>query len=123
LYPKWSLIDTSKSWITMLSSRLQMAKNLSNSTLIKNQKLSNVCKTLVTHLLCRAMEEIETSDGKEQTLLIGNSSDLTEAILSMLKTTKHLMLKEEKILKPRMCSCGTNIKVLIRNGRLCMLIQ
>ena len=38
LYHKWSLIDTSKSWITMLSSRLQMAKNLSNSTLIKNQK-------------------------------------------------------------------------------------
>jgi hypothetical protein len=68
-----------------------MAKNLSNSTLIKNPKPLNVCKTLGTHYLYRTMEDIETSDGKEQTLLIGNSSDLTEAILSMLKTIKHLM--------------------------------
>jgi len=68
-----------------------MAKNLSNSTLIKNQEPSNVCKTLVTHFLFKTTEDIETSDGKEQTLFIGNSSDLTEPTLSMLKTIKHLM--------------------------------
>jgi hypothetical protein len=57
------------------------------------------------------------------TAIGGNFSDLLGNILLMSKTTRLLMLKEEKMLKDKLFGFGENTMVSTRDGNLCILTK
>jgi hypothetical protein len=53
----------------------------------------------------------------------GNSSSFEVNTLSMLRTTKHSMLKEEKTMKVKLFGFGRNTMVSTNNGRLLTFLK
>jgi len=99
----------------MLQSKDQMAEQLKSGTSIKLLRLSEVdTKTIL--FTFKAMEDQTMLLWQVPTLDGGNFSNLTENTLSILRTRKLLMLREEKMLKDKPFGPGEDTMVLTRDG-------
>jgi hypothetical protein len=99
----------------MLWSRDQMAELLKSGTSISHQRQSEV-DTRTTLSTSKAMEDQTTLLWQALTLTGGSFSSLMVSTLSILRTKRLLMLKEDKIKKVKQFGHGEDITVWTRDG-------
>lgn len=102
--------DTLTSFQTALSSRLQMLDLHRYGTSTGKLRLLEPDKTLDILFTSNQMEVVKTWKSQEPIVTGGNSSNLSERTLSMLKERPSMSIKV-KIKKDKTSSCGSRLTV------------
>ena len=123
LFPKCHHTDTLISLVETSSSKHQTVKRVRYSSSTKNQEPSNPNATMVGHLTSNPPDVIPTCKCGTPTQDGGNSSDIVDRTLSMLKARKFLMFLEERILKVKIVKSGQDIMDQTRDGKSFILTK